>query len=483
MNSKKAQNLKQPKVFYLACFTSVCERFGFYVLSFLLVLYMKNVYNLTDTMAFALFAVFTALVYVTPAIGGYLADNIFGIRRSIIFGLLLEGVGLNLLAFPGKFFFVLGLAFIIIGVGFFKTGPTNLMARTYKENDPRIDSGFTLFYMSINIGSFLAPVAAGFVRLYYGWHAAFFTAALVLYFGLIGYFVLRGFAKHHDSPPGEKNISLKVWVGIFAGTIIAILVSVSLLTHIQIANVFFFVIAILIGLYFMFEIARSPKEEKLKILACLFLIITGMVFFILYFQLYESMTLFIERSVVHSIFGIPIPMTVFLGFNAFWIIALSPILAWLYEHLGKSGKDLAVTTKFPLGILITSLCFFVLVFGTYFTNVDMRISGGWILFSMFFYSLGELLISALGVAMVTRIVPKRMYGVMMGAWYLIACALASAVSGRVADLASVPEGVTDPAAILHIYSSAFLKMGIAGVVAAIVVFIVSPYIKKIAELD
>lgn len=481
--TRKAKTLKQPQVFYLACATAICERFGFYVLSFLLVIYAKSVFHVSDDRAFALFAVFNALVYITPAIGGYLADNYFGIRRSIVLGLFLEGLGLSLLAAPSQSAFYLGLIAIPIGVGFFKTAPTNLMARAYTENDPRIDSGFTLFYMSINIGSFLASLVCGYVLRGYGWSGTFLMAGLALFLGLLAYFSLRKSAAKNESPAGMQKLTIKVILGVLAGLLIVAAFFGFMLHHLQIANMFFIITTILVALYFTFEIIRSPKKEKFEIIACLFLILIGLVFFILYFQYYESITLFIERCVVHKIFNIDTPMPVFLSFNATWIIILSPILAWVYRYLGKFGKDLSVTTKFPLGLLITSLCFFTLFFSGYFLNADAKISGSWVFLAIFFYSFGELLVSALGVAMVARIAPSRMYGVMMGAWFLISTALASSVSGKVAEWASIPANMQDPFAIFHVYMHAFLRMGFIGLIVAIAVFFISPYVKRIADIE
>lgn len=482
MQESNAYALKQPKVFYLSCLTTLFERFGFYAISFLLVIYAKSIFQYSDTEAFALFAVFNALVYLTPAIGGYLADNIIGIRRCIIFGLVFECAGLALLSSTVELVFLLGLALVTIGVGLFKTGPTDLMARNYSEHDPRIDSGFTLFYMAINIGVLFASVGFGFVLKFFGWHWTFIASASTLILSLLTYFVLRDSAVHDDSKSGKIKLSLRLKFLFPIGIILTAIVFTGMLYYVNIANIFFVVVTSLVILYFFFEIIRSPKDEKLQIIACLFLILVGLVFFVMYFQYYESMVLFIKRSVEHKIFGIEFPITIFLSFNAVWIIILSPVLAWLYKYFGKRGKDLAVTTKFPLGVLITSLCFFTLVASQYFLNPNMQISPVWVFFAMLFYSLGELLVSALGVAMVAHIAPERMYGVMMGAWFLMGMAMASSISGRVAAWASIPASVTDPVQIFQIYMHAFLRIGMIGLVCAVIIFIFSPYIKRIAHL-
>jgi POT family proton-dependent oligopeptide transporter len=482
MNTNKTVTLKQPKVFYLAISTSMCERFGFYVLTFLLVLYTKDIYGLSDSQAFVLFGVFNGLAFLTPALGGYLADNVFGIRRCTILGLLSEGLGLMLLAIPTQIFFWIGLSLVIIGVGLFKTAPTNLMARSYTQNDPRIDSGFTLFYMAMNVGGFFAPIIAGFAQRYFGWHIAFLIGGLVLYLGLLGYFVLRRSAESSDSAIGRKTLSPKIWSSVIFGIIVSSVCFIFLLIHPVTADVFFAITALLLILFFIYEIIKSNKEDKLKIIACLMLIFIGMIFFVLYFQAFTSITLFIKRVVRHAVFGIDIPTVAFLSLNPLWIIVLSPILASLYNYLKKRNKDLPITGKFALGILIISLCFFVLKISTLFVSGEETISALWIVLAFFLFSLGELLVSALGVAMVAQIAPKRMYGVMMGTWFLIAATLGASVSGLLAGLANVPKALHESHAILTIYGKAFFHIGLIGLSLTIVIFLVSPYIKRMAKL-
>lgn len=482
MNTKITATLKQPKVFYLAISTSMCERFGFYVLTFLLVLYTKSIYGLSDSQAFVLFGVFNGLAFLTPAVGGYLADNVFGIRRCAILGLLFESTGLILLAIPVQIFFWIGLSLIVIGVGLFKTTPTNLLARGYTKNDPRIDSGFTLYYMVMNIGGLFAPIAAGFVQRYLGWNAAFLIGGLVLYLALLCYFALRRSAENVDSTIGRKKLSLKIWSTIIFGIIVSLACFIFLLIHPITADIFFAIAALLLILYFIFEIIKSSKEDKFKIIACLILIFVGMIFFVLYFQAFTSITLFIKRVVRHAVFGFDIPTVAFLSLNPIWIIILSPVLAGLYNYLKKRNMDLAITSKFALGILIISLCFFILKLSTLFVSVDETVSPLWIVLAFFLFSLGELLVSALGFAMIAQIAPKRMYGVMMGTWFLIAATLGASVSGLLAGLANVPKAIHESHAILTIYGKAFFHIGLIGLGLTIIIFLVSPHIKRMAKL-
>jgi proton-dependent oligopeptide transporter, POT family len=477
------QQLKQPKVFYLAVFTSALERFGFYVLSFLMVLYLKSEFSLSDTNAYMLFGVFTGLVYVAPALGGYLADHVFGIRRCMIVGLFLEAIGLALLAAGGKPLIYLALTCLILGVGLFKIGPTDLMARAYKEKDPRIDSGFTIYYMLMNVGGLLAPVIGSIVQQFYGWQTAFFAAMIGPLLSLCFYFLLRKSAANVDTIVGQQKMVVAKKIYFILGIVIATLLCWFLVSHAKIADIFFFVATAAIILYFVVEMFKGTKEEALKIVACLYLIFIGFVFYIYYFQAYTSWELFIDRSVNRHLFGFTIPTASFLSLDPIWIIILSPLLAYMYKFFAAKGKDLAVTTKFSIGLLIISLCFLLLTLSAQFHNAQFQVSGYWLVFAFLLYALAEMLIGALGVAMITHIAPKKLYGVMMGAWYLIAMGLSGSTSGLFASMASVPENVTDPAQILHIYASAFLKLGLGGIIFTVIAFSLSPYIKKIAQLS
>ncbi len=479
-------HFKQPRVLYLSSISSMFERFGYYIIGFLLTLYVKNIYGFSDAQAFTTFALFTALGYLTPAIGGFLADKFIGIRRCLGLGLIVECMGYALLAIPTKnlTIFHIALGCIIIGAGIFKTAPTNILGRAYKDGDHRIDSGFTLYYMGINIGSLASALIAGSIQKAYGWHIPFLFAATGLLIGFIWFFLLKSWAKEHESPPGKLHFGLRKWLI----TIISTIASVGLLSYLMsneaIANICFYIGSLVIILYFIYEIIISPRDEKIRILVCLAMIFMAVVFFLLYFQLYTSVELFIERNVNRSIFGFELPTIYFLGLNGFWVIVLSPIFAYVYKSMHRRNCALAITTKFPLGIFLIAISFFTLVVAChYFANSNALIGVWWILLFLFFYSAGELLTSALGVAMITRIAPERMYGIMMGAWYLIAMALAAELSGEVAKLADIPEHLQHNAhASLSIYGNAFLMMGIIGISTSIVGFIISPWLKRAAKL-
>lgn len=483
-NIATQQDLKQPPVLKLSLFTAMCERAGFYVLSFLIVLYAKNKLGLGDTQAFIMFGVFTALSYLATVVGGYIADNVFGIRRCIIAGLCCETLGLAALAIPYSWMLPIALASIIIGVGLFKTGPTHILGRSYKEHDPRIDGGFTWYYMGMNIGTLISSLMIGYIQEKFGWSAAFLFGSFFVACGLGFYFLFKNTAAEYDSKPGLSALPALKWLGIGTGALICLAASAFLVSNPNMANIFLVIATILLAIYHTYEIIRAHnKEEKLKIIACLSLIVMAFIFFVLYQQAYTSMVLFINRSVNRFVGGHEIPTVAFFALNPFWVIVFSPILAGLYKYITKKrGRDLPITLKFPIGLLVTSGCFWALVFGAYFANTNAEVSPWWVVLAYAFYTLGELLVCALGVAMITHIAPKRMYGIMMGTWFLVGMSLSASLSGVFASMASIPENIVNKTDILHVYSLAFTKIGAVSLILAIVCFFIGPYIKKMAKL-
>ena len=476
---------KQPKVFYFATITSLFERHGFYVINFLLTLYLKKVYNLSDNEAFAMFALFTALSFILTVLCGYISDFITGIKRCMGFGLVLEMIGLFILAIPFQnlFMFNSALAFIIVGSGFFKTCPTNLMARSYEKDDNRVDAGFTLYYMGMNIGAFISTFT-GSTYEFWGWSVPFFLGGLGLLIGLIWFVFFKKDASSCDVEKGNEHFPLFHWLLLFLFALALVIGCFFLLNNIRISNILLYSSCFILLLYFVYEIIVRPVEEKEAIITCLVLMVFVLVFSLFYFQAFTSMELFIERCINRTAFGFKIPTVWYISLNPIWIFILSPILAFLYEFLGKRNKDLSIVTKFPLGVLLTAIGFFLLSLCTYFPLANGLISSWWMILVFFFNTTGELLTCALGFSMIAQISPKRLYGVMTGAWYIYTYSLAANLSGILAGKADVPEQIQNNIPeMLKIYDSAFLYMGMIAFVTAIVGFIIAPWLKRMSGLN
>ena len=487
MQEKASKNLKQPKILSLALTTAMSERFSYYLIGFLLLLYVKAVYKFSDEKGFMLFALFTALAHLTPAIGGYLADNFIGIKRCLGLGLLIEAVGFFLLAIPtsNMLYFYLALGFIVIGSGMFKTAPTNLLGRSYAKDDPKIDTGFTLYYMGINIGSFSSSLVAGMLTNSYGYHIPFLIGGIGLIVGFIWFMLFKHYGKEYESKAGNRHFNTFKLFIVVVSVVFSAGICAFFMFDTTLANLFFYAGCAAVLFFLLYQTIISSKEDRIKIMACMALIGLSTCFHILYYQLFESIIFYVERCVDKNFLGlINIPTATYPGINAIIIIALSPILASIYNKLEKNNKSVAVTTKFPLGLFIMSLSFFLLAASTYFSSISSgQVAGVWVIMSIFLYSLSELLIAALGLAMITRIAPERLYGIMMGVWFLIGSAMAANLSGYVARWAAVPESLqANLEACLHIYGNAFLKMGFFGLLVAIIGFAIAPFLKKAAGI-
>ena len=483
MQTTSTEELKKPKVLPLAFSTAMSERFGYYIIGFLMLLYVKAVYNFSDTEGFALFALFAALTHLMPSLGGYLSDNFIGLKRCLGLGLIVESIGFFILAIPGNslFIFYIALGFIIMGSGLFKTTPTNLLGRSYEKGNPGIDSGFTLYYMGINIGSFSSSLVAGTMMNKYGFNIPFLIAAIGLLGGFVWFIILKHHGNNYESKAGKEHFSLLKWFLMLTTMLISIFMCAVLMSHTSIINLLFYACCIAVMSFLLQQTVISPKEDRTKIIACVTLISLSAGFHVLYFQLFQSIIFFVERCVDRSFLGLfSIPTATFPGINAISVIILSPILASIYSKLEKNNRRIPISTKFPIGLSIITFSFFLLMASTYFASrYTGQISSLWVVIFIALYSLAELLVAALGLAMITRIAPKRLYGLMMGVWFLIGSALAANFSGCVAQWAAVPEILqTNIEACLGIYRSAFFKMGLLGLAVTIVGFSLSPFLKK-----
>ena len=476
---------KQPKVLYLSFISAMTERFGYYVISFLLVLIMKEIYHLSDSVSFKIFAMFTALGYLTPAFGGYLADKLIGIKRCWGLGLLIEMTGFILLALPSndKYLFTIALGCIIIGAGIFKTAPTNMLGRAYTKNDSRIDSGFTLYYMGINVGSFTSSLIAGPVKDAFGWGIPFAISAVGLFLGFIWFMFFKHHGDEYEVEVGKKHLPILKWVIVIFCCLLGVMASATMMQFLEVGTICFYTLSGVIFLILIWQIIIASKIDRKKIIVCLMLIFLAIGFFILYMQLYQSVVLFLQRNVNRDFLGYNVPVATYLGLNAVAIIILSPILASIYTALQKRKKGISITVKFPFGLVVIGLSFLILYLATFTGGDTAKISSLWIVLFMLLYSFAELLIGALGVAMITRIAPAKIYGLMMGAWFFIATGLSAQLSSSVASWADVPvDLLSDAHATLHIYGNAFLKMALFGFAFAIVGFILGPWLKRQADL-
>lgn len=474
----EAIRTRQPRAFYMLFFVELWERFGYYGMAALLVLYMSKALHFTDDTAYDTFGALVAMVYVTPILGGYLGDKLLGYKRSLLIGSVLLAIGYAMLAIPNVKYLYTALAFIIIGCGYFKTMPSVLLGKLYSQDDPRVDGAYTVFYMSINIGSLLSIGLSGPIAQYFGWHTGFGICSIGLVVGIINYWYFRDLLANVGSEADFKPISFSTWLILAIGTVILISLATFLLRHIHIAHGILLITGISVLLILAKLIISNPPQIRNKLTACLIFTFFAITFFVLYFQAPMALSLFIDRNVDHHILGIFVPTSSYWALNGFWIVVLAPFLAVLYNHFGLKQLDLSIAMKFALGIIIMGFGFLVLTWCQAFASATSQVSSWWIVLSYFLQSLAELLVSAIGVSMIIRLAPTHLFGLMMGTWFL-GTAAAGMISGQVAKLASVPQGKLDPAVSLHIYGHAFFQYGVASIIVGIIALLLVPTLNKL----
>lgn len=485
-NATPIYSARQPKGLYLLFSTELWERFGFYTIQAILILYMTKALGYADTKANLTYATYSSLLYITPVLGGYLADRFFGFRRSIILGGVFSAIGYFVLALPSQTYFFLGLSILICANGLFKPSVSSIVGDLYDVNDPRRDGGFTIFYMGINIGALIPPLIAEPLANRFGWHSGFLLAAGGMVLALIIFsFTKRRLADigkiPETSPILQKGFSRLCFEFLFyLGLIVAIAICLFLFHFPGITTLAIEVSALIVILSLIFFIRKESKVDQQKIIAAIFLTIISVGFWALYNQTFTSLTLFADRNMVPNFMGIPVNASTMQFFNPLFIILLSPVLSILWVRLSNRQLNPTIPTKFALGILFLTAGFLILPIGTNYFSQAGLVSSSWLVWSYLFQTMGELLISPVGLAMITVLVPKRLVGLMMGVWFFAQSA-SFAIGGSLANLAAIPDDISNRFESLIIYGHAFIKFGIFSLILAAISFGLLPFLKRLIK--
>ncbi|MFK3737156.1 peptide MFS transporter [Massilia sp. TN1-12] len=483
----------QTRSFLTVALIELWERFGYYGMQALIVYFMVQRLGFDDSRANLVWSAAAALIYVSPAIGGWIGDKVLGTKRSMYLGTIVLTLGYALMAVPSEntwfMFFALGV--IVVGNGLFKPNTANLVRKIYEGDDSKIDSAFTLYYMAVNVGSTVSMLATPWIKDYVnatygnelGWHAAFAVCSVGLVLGLLNVLAMRATIAHVGSPPDERPLDVAKLLMVLAGSVLTVGLSAVILEYQALARLFVYVAGFVVLGIFIHLIRTSVPSERAGLTAALVLTLQTVFFFIFYQQMSTSLSLFALRNVDldFSVFGAHLwtwSPAQFQALNAIWIMVLSPVLAWVYTAAGKGGKDLSIAGKFALGFGAVAVGFFAYgVAGAFAVN---GLTSSWVMIAGYgFYSLGELLVSGLGLAMVARYVPARMTGFMMGA-YFVATGISQYLGGVVANLASVPSNITDPVQTLPIYTSLFNKLGLGAVACTVIALLVLPLMRRLS---
>jgi len=458
-----------PKVLPFLFLTELWERFGFYIVQGLLVLYMTQSYGYSDDLSYTISGIFTGLVYIAPFIGGFLADKLIGFKTAIIWGgfFLLAGY-LMLALFNNHILFDLSLATIIVGNGLLKPNISSLLGIQYDQHDPRRDSGFTLFYIGINIGAALSGIS-GYVKNSFGWHSAFLMASAGMLIGILTFLYGQKYIKHTQN---LKHISMRLQLRLFAYCILAI-IGVSFLLRMTLLTYWLLPCAGIILLVFMIMTTlQQVPDYRNRMIVLNVLILSSIIFWMLFLQIFNSANLYIERLVDKNFLGFHLTTTMFYASEAVYIILLGPIFAWSWHTLGRNQKNPSPVLKFVLGIFFTGIGFLVLSASTLFQNAEGLINPLWIFLAYLIITIGELMLSPIGLSAVTLLAPPRLIGMMMGIWF-VATGFGGFFAGLLATLSSVPETAITTTEKLAVYQAAFLDYAYLAFFVAIVLLFVN----------
>tara|TARA_B100001175_G_scaffold314216_1_gene323137 strand:+ start:2645 stop:4156 length:1512 start_codon:yes stop_codon:yes gene_type:complete len=426
--------LGHPKGLFVCFATEMWERFSYYGMRALLILYLTKHWEFSDATSYLIYGAYTSLVYIMPVFGGMLADQILGSKKAVTYGAILLVLGHTGMAIESnQQIFYLSLALIVSGVGFLKPNISTMVGSLYKEGDPRRDSGFTIFYMGINIGAFSASLLCGYLGETYGWAYGFGAAGIGMLIGLIIFLWGQKYLQGLAEPPSEKykeismGISYEYWA--YISGIIMVLGSWFLVQNQEIVGTMlggFGAICILIWL--IYALFKCTPEERDRLIVVGILILFSLIFWALFEQAGSSLNILTDRGVDRSIFGWAVPASMFQSLNAGFIFTLAPFFAMLWIALAKRGMEPSTSLKFSIGIIFVGLGFLVLVFGMQ-SSSGIQTGVIWIILIYLLHTIGELCLSPVGLSSVTKLSPQRIVGMMMGMWFL-----ASAAGNYVASL-------------------------------------------------
>ncbi len=432
-------------------FTELWERFSYYGMRALLVLYMVDAgsgLGLDDRTATAIYGLYTAAVYVVALPGGWMADRLLGTQRAIWIGGVIIASGHFTLAFPGRTSFFLGLLLIICGTGLLKPNISAAVGQLYASGDPRRDGGFTLFYMGINVGAFIGPLICSTLgeSERFGWHYGFAAAGVGMVLGLLYFRRTRerlGEAGRHPSlDPARaedrpairaawRNVAVGVLlVGVASAAVLTGTIEVDPLWAAQRAGILIAALAVAYFVY-LFSLAGLTTEEKRRAAVIVILFLGAAMFWSGFEQAGSSLNLFAERYTQRVFGSFEIPAGWFQSLNALFVFTLAPVFAAMWIGLARRNLDPSTPAKFGIGLVLLGAGFLVMMGAATLVQQGRQVLPTWLVMTYLLHTLGELALSPVGLSATTKLAPQRFVGQMMGVWFLGA-ALGNLIAGLIA---------------------------------------------------
>jgi POT family proton-dependent oligopeptide transporter len=434
-----------PRGLYTLFFTEMWERFSYYGMRALLVLFMvdtvqKGGMGMDDKTATAVYGLYTAAVYLMSLPGGWLADRLWGAQRAVWYGGSIIALGHFTLALPVTQTFYLGLIFVVIGSGILKPNMSTLVGELYPEGGTRRDAGFTIFYMGVNLGAFIGPMVCGWLAVKLGWHWGFGAAGVGMVLGLIQFKLSRRLLAGAGVERGNPNPLHGIErLGLFGSVTAAVLLvalgmaGVVKFNPAAIAQVMAYVILALAVVYFLvvYLFCGLNKVEKERVSVILVLFVASALFWAGFEQAGSSFNLFAERNTVREFGGFEIPAAWFQALGPIFIIALAPVFAWLWLWLGRRNLDPSIPVKFACGLLLLAVGFVVMAGAAKVVAAGNKALPTWLITTYLVHTFGELCLSPVGLSSVTKLAPRKLVGQMMGIWFL-ATSFGNLLAGLVA---------------------------------------------------
>jgi POT family proton-dependent oligopeptide transporter len=443
-------------------FTEMWERFTYYGMRALLVLFLVGAvasggFGIDDKTATAIYGLYTASVYLASLPGGWIADRLIGARRAVLLGGLTITLGNGLLALSSNpTGFYLGLVVVVIGVGLLKPNVSAMVAELYPEGGARLDAGFTLFYIGINVGSFLGPLVTGAAQERYGARAGFAAAGLFMGIGVLQYILTRrylgaaGIYDPHTLETAQRTrLWLRLWIllGICAAGLAAFALGWIAIAPVTLAH---YTAGLIIGMtvlyfafYFLFGGLDAVERRRGVVLVVLFL--GSAAFWAGYEQAGSSLNLFAERYTDRYVafLHFTIPTEWFQSLNPFYIVVFAPLVAWTWLALARRHLDPSVPAKFAIGVILMGSGFLLMVAASTLVAGGSKVSPSWLMLTYLLHTFGELCLSPVGLSYFSKLTPKRFVGQMMGMFFL-SISLGNLAAGLIAgefnadNLAAMP---------------------------------------------
>ncbi|HKH29179.1 MAG TPA: peptide MFS transporter [Sphingomicrobium sp.] len=479
-STRQPEFLGHPKGLYMLFFAEMWERFSYYGMRALLIFYLTKHWLFDDGKSNLIYGAYTSLVYITPVLGGYLADRYLGQRRAVLFGGIMLMCGHFLMAVEGNGgqadpainIFWLALAFIIVGSGFLKANISVMVGQLYSLTDVRRDGAYTIFYMGINVGAAIGTILVGYLGETYGWPYGFGLAGFGMLLGLVVFVLGRKSLRGAGEAPAP--ISRNKEFTLYGVGIAAVAVIWALVQYQDVIQTLLIISGLALLGYVIYEAFKLEPNARDRIFAILFLIALNPVFWGLFEQAGGSLNLYTDRFVDRA----GVPASIFQSINPIYIILLAPLFAWLWTALGKRGLEPSAPAKFGLALLQVGAGFLVFVVGANSVGAGAMTPVMFVFLIYLLHTTGELCLSPVGLSAMNRLAPKFMASLIMGAWFYMT-AVGNFVAGKIGEATGGHDGEMTKEGTLQVYNTiGWWTVGIAVVVIAL-----SPFVKKLMHLD